>query len=387
VRVGWLGWVVVGTLGLPSCGGCSAPEPPPLTADTADATQSTVATTTSVARSTSVATLALTVDEEFLSEQVSRIDVPEDGGALMVAVLYADDTAVHASAGTDPAGNSPTSDSLFRVGSITKVFTAVLTLMLVDDGLVDLDAPVADYVTRVAVPEAVVVRDLLQHTSGIPNYTGTPGFLDRAQTDPKRVWSPEETFELVAELEPLFDPGTEFRYSNSNYLILGVLIEEVTGRDFHDVLSGRIIEPLGLSNTYLAGRQAGAEPFGAYTSLFGTTAPIDFDYTAIATDAWAAGAIVSSATDLHVFLSALFDGRLISAESLTEMTEHEGYGLGIGVWDSPEGLYGHDGSIPGYLTLVVHAPITGTTAFWVATADTIDFGQTVAPIADRVGQG
>jgi len=97
---------------------------------------------------------------------------------------------------------------------------------------------------------------------------------------------------------------------------------------FASALRARILEPLGLDNTYLAGFEEGPDPFGAYTSLDGPSKPIDFGYTAIATGAWAAGGVVSSVADLHMLLSALFNER-VSAESLAAMTENKEYGLGI----------------------------------------------------------
>lgn len=323
------------------------------------------------------------IDQDFLFEQTAGVNVPEGQGAFMVAVIDADGGALHASEGTDLDGNSPTPSDPFRVGSITKVFTSLVTLTLVDEGLVDLDARVTEYVADVGVPDGVAVRDLLQHTSGIPNYTDSPLFFPTVQSVPGRVWAPSEVVELVEDREALFEPGARFSYSNTNYVILGMLIEEVTGEPFPEVLRTRIIDPLAMSNTYLAGAEEGPAPFGAFASLAGSPEPIRFDYTSIATSAWTAGAVVSSAEDLHVLLGAVFDGRVISADSLAEMVGNDEYGLGIEVWGSPEGLFGHGGGIPGYSTLVVHAPDTGRTAFWVVTGE-IDFSPAVAGIAQRL---
>jgi D-alanyl-D-alanine carboxypeptidase len=193
------------------------------------------------------------------------------------------------------------------------------------------------------------------------------------------------------------------RYSNTNYIVLGVLIEEVTDRPFAEVLRARIIEPLGMSSTYLAGFEDGPGAFGAYVSLSEQepAEPINFDYTPIATSAWAAGGIVSTAPDLHTLFTALFDGQIVSANSLAEMIgnprqtglsvmgNYPDYGLGIQVWNRfggrrVEGLVGHDGWIVGYLTLVAYAPETGMTAFWVATPNWIDPSPAYAAVAERV---
>jgi D-alanyl-D-alanine carboxypeptidase len=323
---------------------------------------------------------------DFLSEQLARILPPEGQGAAMVAVVDADGTVDYASEGSDPAGSPLTPNEVFRIGSITEVFSAALTLALVDDGLVDLDSPVIDYVTRVRVPDGVAVRDLLQHTSGILDFTLSPHFWSRAVDDPQRVWSPEETIGLVESRAPLFEPGASFSYSNTNYAMLGVLIEEVTGMPFAATLRDCILEPLSLDSTYLAGFEEGPVPFGAYTALDGSTKPIDFEYTAIATDAGAAGAIVSSVADLHTLLSALFDGRVISAGSLAAMTGNDEYGFGIVRFPEFEELYGHRGGIPGYRTFVMHAADTGRTVVWVVTNDTADLDPWIDSVADYLSQ-
>lgn len=155
---------------------------------------------------------------------------------------------------------------------------------------------------------------------------------------------------------------------------------------FASALRARILEPLGLDNTYLAGFEEGPDPFGAYTSLDGPSKPIDFGYTAIATGAWAAGGVVSSVADLHMLLSALFNERVISAESLAAMTENKEYGLGIARFSQSGELYGHGGGIPGYFTLVLHAPHTGRTAVLIVTNDTVSFDPPIEPLAAYISQ-
>ncbi len=327
------------------------------------------------------------VDEGFLAKNIARVDLPTDGGSVMVVVIEPDDTVTYASAGTGPKGTAPAADDIFRIGSITKVFTSIATLTLVDEGLLNLDAPVAEYVTRVEVSAEITVRDLLQHTSGLPNFTSHPTFYARMVDDPSRAFEPEETFDLVADDELLFEPGSQFEYSNSNYLVLGVLIEEVTGRSAAQELRSRIMDPLEMTDTYLSGFEAGPDPFGSFTTLYGSKQPIDFEYTSIESDAWTAGAMVSSAGDLHKLFTALVSGDLVSNASFIAMTSDDAYGFGLitggGASDS---LIGHDGGIVGYYTLVFHSPETGRTAFWVAAGDGIDYGPAVADVADRIAR-
>lgn len=390
--------VVLTAIGLVvgACGDTGTVTEPTSAVATSASTATTQPTTTAVPTTTE--TPPAVVDEAFLTEQVDKVLIPESGGAVMVVVVAGDGGVVYAANGTDPDGNPPTPEDVFRIGSITKFFTSLVTLTLVDEGLVDLDALAVDYATRVPVPEDVTVRDLLQHTSGIPDYIDDAGLMLLRGADPGRVWTPEEVVESIVLLRPLFRPGSRFQYSNTNYIVLGVLIEEVTGRPFAEVLRARIIEPLGMNSTYLAGFEDGPEPFGAYatTSPF-EVEPIDFDYTSIATMAGATGSVVSSARDLHALSTALFDGQVLSVDTLAEMIENPrhargwepDYGLGIEVWHTVEGrpvkgLVGHGGWIEGYETLVLHAPETGMTAFWVATSDHIDTDPAWAPVAERV---
>ena len=314
--------------------------------------------------------------EDVLADVASRVEVPDGEGALMLAVL-SNDATTHVSIGTDPSGIEPSPSDPFRIGSITKVFTAISILQLVDDRLIDLDDLVADYVET--VPDGVTVRDLLSHTSGIANTHDVRNYVGMLVDDPERAWTPQETLNLVAELPPVFEPGGGHRYSNTNYLILGLLIEELTGQPYHEVVRSLIIEPLGLDTTYLAGAEDGPEPFGAYTGVTGRVGPVDFDYTSIATAAWSAGAMVSSADDLHTLFSELFDGQLISSSSIEQMTGDTRYGLGLELFEWTHGLVGHSGIIPGYITFVRHDVANDRTAIWVSTGPNIDPRPALAP--------
>ena len=315
------------------------------------------------------------LDEVFLADLLAMLPIPAGRGAALAVVIDAEGEVVSAAKGSDHEGNPPTPDDRFRVGSISKIFAALVTLQLVDAGVVDLDAPVGRYVTRVEVPEGVLVRDLLQHTSGIHDYVDALWYEDRYQDqpdDPQTVWSPESLFEIVEDRRPLFEPGARYQYSNSNYLILGILIEEVTGNSYAQELRSRIIDRLGLESTHLAWFEDGPPPFDAYywtDPLRGGVAPVDFDYTAIATSAWAGGAMVSAAADLHTLLTAVTAERIVSGASLEVMTGSGEDGPSIFLPPSNQGVYWHTGHITGYLSFVGHAPSTGTTVFLAVTTD------------------
>ena len=305
----------------------------------------------------------------------------------MMMTFDARGDSVSAAVGADFDGESPSIDDPIRVGSITKLLTSTTMLSLVDEGLVELDAPLSQYLSRIEIDERITVRDVLQHSSGLADYTETAGYLPMLFEDPGRSWSPEEVFELAPTDELFFDPGATFVYSNTNYIALGLAIEEVTGQTFHDAVRERIIDPLGMSTTYLEHHEDGPEPLGGYTGLSGEIEPIAFDFTSIATNAWSAGGYVSSASDLHRFMGALFAGEVISPEMLSEMTQDPEWGFGIfePEWTSVTPLLGHDGRTLGSGTFLVHAPETGMTVFTFANADHLRVSPATGDVAEAIG--
>ena len=285
-----------------------------------------------------------------------------NGGA--VALVIRDGVTTTAAAGVaNSAGDPMTPEAAFRVGSITKPFVATVVLQLVDEGRVDLAEPLETYLPDTPIGADVTVGDLLRHRSGLPNYTEAPDFFADALADRTAVFTPDEVLSYVEGM-PVGEPGQAFAYSNTNYLLLGQLVEEVEGTDLDTVLRTRVTEPLGLEVTHLD--VAGAPPIdglvGGWSGgvLQGDPAA---EYDSIASGAWAAGALVSTAGELHSFLDGLFGGTLLSEEALDEMTDGgtDGYGLGLVVIDLESGtrLYGHDGAIPGYNSGMAIEPTTG----------------------------
>jgi len=234
-------------------GACSGDSDSAADSEAITTTTAQAPTTTTQAPTTTTAAAISKIDESFLVEQVAKSWDSSRPGAVMISVFDPDGGTVHASIGTDFTDTAPTPDDLFRIGSITKMFTAVTVLSLSEEGLVDLDTPVREYVARVDTDDRVTVRDLLQHSSGLPDYVGGVEYLRMLVDDPTRAWAPEEAIALAPTGEPDFEPGSAFAYSNTNYLVLGLLIEEVTGRPYHDVVRERIIHPLSMSDTYLEG--------------------------------------------------------------------------------------------------------------------------------------
>ena len=224
----------------------------------------------------------------------------------------------------------------FRVGSVTKTFVSTITLQLVAEGRLTLDQP---------VPEAggAPLRTLLNHTSGVFNHSEDPKVFEQGFL---KQWQPRELIAISRSHPPYFPAGTGFHYSNTNYVILGELIERATGRPLERELQRRIIGPLGLRDTsYDEGpRVRGVGPGFAEGK----------DFTVQNTSwAGASGALVSTARDLGRFYRALARGRLLAPAQLKAMTTldpaAQGYGFGLFPISTPCGTaWGHNGLLPGY---------------------------------------
>jgi D-alanyl-D-alanine carboxypeptidase len=234
-----------------------------------------------------------------------------------------------------------------RTGSVTKTFITAATLQLVEEGLVGLDDPIDLWVTDYSMGAGVTVRRLLNHTSGIPNYTDDPGFLSKVFGHGE----PQDVIDFALEMGILFAPGDGFTYSNTNFYFLGLMLEAVTGKPVHEVLRERLFEAYALGDTFFEG----AEPIeGTYIEgyLAGAPAPLtDMSW------AWAAGAVVSDGSDLCAWLQVLYRGDAISPEHQTFMmtrtslwggTTLVDYGAGTEVHtQGGRDVFGHTGSTVG----------------------------------------
>lgn len=245
-----------------------------------------------------------------------------------------------------------TVDHRLRVGSVTKSLTAALLLLLQEERLVDLDAPISTYIdTPIPNADAITTRQLLNHTSGIANYLNTPNFFVIADGD--RVWTPEELVQLGVDLGPVFGPGEGWEYSNTNYIVAGLVAEAVSGLSFGQALRAYILDPVGLDETYLAGE----EPIAGELA-HGYIPGEDLTWTHHPSAAWAAGALVMTVGDLAAWADALLRGALLSDASMAELLDFVATGsdaspsYGLGVEMPPPlaagSVIGHSGLFPGY---------------------------------------
>ena len=281
-----------------------------------------------------------------------------------------------------------------RVGSITKSFVATTVLQLVGERRVRLDAPIATYLPGLLPSDLgrhVTVRMLLQHTSGIGNYTDTlPATIEGLESIRKRTFTPEE---LVAEglaLPPTNAPGAGWSYSNTNFIVLGLLVERVTRHSVESEIGRRILRPLGMRGTYFPGTDPylrGPHDHAYVPEPDGTL----HDFTVFNMSwGWAAGALISTPADLDRFYRSLLTGRLLSRHLLAQMErtvpidsahpESGGYGLGLFWLATPCGrFWGHNGGVIGQATVSLHS-IDGRRQ--VTLAENLTYYATPSPIDD-----
>jgi D-alanyl-D-alanine carboxypeptidase len=243
----------------------------------------------------------------------------------------------------------------FRVGSVTKTFVATLVLQLAAEHRVSLDDPVERRLPGLLADGGrITIRDLLAHRSGLADVADDAEVLNGSRSD----WSPRRLVALAARRPRTAPPGGAFRYSSTNYLVLGLVAERVTGRSLASELARRIFRPLGLSGTtFTPGRLQGAHVHGyRLVSHQGVVDPAAGPRDLEAQSArWpgASGAVVSTADDVARFLAALLGGRLLPPEQLAAMeTIRPRYGLGLAVYRTRCGLaWGHTGNLNGVLTI------------------------------------
>lgn len=315
-------------------------------------------TTTAATATTSIEAAAGGMEDDEFSAAFAEIVTSVEGGAV-AAVRVADGPLVIAGAGTEPDGTPVEADAVVRVGSISKLVTTVLVLGLVEDGAIDLDARLDTILPDTPVGGDATVRQLLSHRTGIPNYTDNAGFFAAVLRRPNRSVAPDEILGFADPDDAAFAPGERFAYSNTNYVLLGQIVESVSGRTLAEELDRQITGPLGLTMTAFDDGSRN-DVIDAHTA-FVPSGSTDFDYTSVATSAWAAGSLVTTAEELARFATALFDGELLDAALVDEMRAplEAGAEYGLGLHPGPDFGVGHGGAIPGFNSILQLDPATG----------------------------
>lgn len=274
-------------------------------------------------------------------------------------------------------------DMYTRIGSETKTFTVTALLQLVDRGEVGLDDPIGRYIHGVPNGDRITLRQLAGMRSGLFNYSEDGAFFKALTSDPRRPFTPRQLLAYSFKHPVLFQPGEKFYYSNTNLILLGLVVEQKSGLHLGNYIQRHILDPAGMRHTLFP---AGAEFPSPHPQ--GYTNQTANGKTADATDwdpswGWAAGAMISTLDDLRTWAPTVATGRLpdgrrmVSAATqkqrlTTPATPIPGAGYGLGIFDV-QGWIGHNGSLPGYESLTVYLPATRTTLVVVLNTD-IDHG-------------
>ena len=248
-----------------------------------------------------------------------------------------------------------TAANRFRIGSITKMFTAVMILQLVEEGKLKLTDPLDKFVPQVPNAKKITIVQILSHRSGIPNIKREQNAQGNVNTTPM---TKGEHLALIVKATPDFEPGTKSSYSNSGYFLLGLIIEKLAGKSYEAVLQEKIATKIGLRDTYTATGNIDVNknesltyfilPGGEWNQVPETHPSILFS----------AGAIVSTPNDLATFIQALFDEKIVSKESLDQMkTMRDGEGFGMVTFEfDGKTFYGHTGGADNYGAWLSYLP-------------------------------
>ena len=320
---------------------------------------------------------------DYLREWHAQSTVP----GVSVGVVLRDGTVVSLTAGVaDRATKVPvTSDDLLLAGSTGKTFFAALALQLIESGQLDLDAPISKYLgdrpwfPRLPNAAAVTVRHLMTHTSGLVRYEMNPAFTADLRAQPDKVWTPDEEVAYLLDATPPFAAGAGWDYSDTNYIVLGMIMEKVTGTKAYDEIARRFLTPLKLTRVVpqvarlipglVSGYAGSSDPLGLPDEMMqGGRLAINPQFE------WAGGGFATSPRDLAKWGHALYGStsgpitasmraRMVDAAVPARLGPQTMYGLGVIVRPStPVGrTWGHSGFFPGYQTELVHAVDAGVT--------------------------
>jgi D-alanyl-D-alanine carboxypeptidase len=326
--------------------------------------------------------------QEAVDRTAARLMIP---GALVE--VRTPQGAVTAATGTTRRGatDRPDGATRVRIASITKTMTAATVVLLAQEGRLRLDDPVSAHVPGVPGGGAVTVADLLTMRSGLYGFTDDPGFAATLDADPGKVWTPQETLAIAFRHPPLFPPGTAYDYSNTNYTLLGLVVERIEGRPLGQVYRDRLLAPLGLAGTglpaatdvalpdpYSHGYLYGGSAFALVDTPYppevqaaaraGTLPPVD-DTHQNPSYAWAAGGVVSTADDLTTWIRALVGGRVFDAatqerwaasprpaDPAEPAAAQYGYGIERQTLAPGATRYFHFGEMPGYNAFAGYDP-------------------------------
>lgn len=326
---------------------------------------------------------AQTLDKTKLDQFFDRLAEKNKAmGSLTIAkdgaVLYT--RAIGYSQANETEKKPLTAANRFRIGSITKMFTAAMILQLVEEGKLKLTDTLDKFFPQVPNAGKITIVQILWHRSGIPNVKREQNSQRNVNTIPV---TKDEMLALIAKATPDFEPDTKHSYSNSGYQILGLILEKVTGKPYGEALKERITSKIGLANTYLATGNIDVSKNEALTYMnFGDGwKPVSETHPSIL---FSAGAIVSTPNDMAKFIQALFDGKIVSKASLDQMkTIRDGEGSGMEPFTfAGKTFYGHTGGADNYGAWLMYQPEEKLAVAYTTNAKVYPVGDIMKGIMD-----
>ncbi|MFF3676200.1 serine hydrolase domain-containing protein [Streptomyces sp. NPDC002120] len=303
-----------------------------------------------------------------LNRELRELVERPDGPPGVIAVLRdGDRTEVYRAGVADvESGRPPRATDHMRIASVAKAFSGAVALGLVDRGRLHLNDTIGEVLPdQPAAWHKVTLRQLLNHTSGLPDYSASDGFIDIVSADPRHRFDSRRLLEFVADEDLAFPPGSRYQYSNSDNIAVALMAEAATGRRYEALLRELVYEPLGLHDTSLPQGYRLPVPFLHGYQIDPQTGPVDVSEAISASGAWAAGGIVSTPKDLTAFIRGYAGGALVS-----ERTRRQQFTFIPGALSQPPGpgrtaaglaiyryttrcgtVYGHTGNTPGYTQL------------------------------------
>ncbi len=294
-----------------------------------------------------------------------------DSKGLSAAIIADNGDEWTGAAGISHVGTDMTTEMYLGMGSISKSVTSACILKLEEEGLLSIEDSIGTYLPAFPnVDNSITIKQLLNHTSGIFDFLDHPSILDSMKEDFSRVWQPEEILNDFVNA-PYFATGTGWHYSNTNYVLAGLIIEQVTGQAYHEVVRQKLLAPNGLDNLFLNPYETASGDIAHVWINYPGVGKLDMDAfgltpISIYSSAWAAGAFFSQPALAAKWMKSLLDGQVLSASSMSKMKEFVPandieYGLGLmKLSNGTQSFIGHQGYII-YSSLCFYDPITKLT--------------------------
>ncbi|MFC9497002.1 serine hydrolase domain-containing protein [Streptomyces sp. NPDC056982] len=385
LRKGAVTAVAVGTLAVPMAGGSAFATPASVSAGSSSASVVRAADPPSPSDSGSatpgqVQKLTPAVEKE-LDTAVQKVMAEANVPGVTVGVWTPDKGEYVKSFGVadKSTGQKMSPDLHMRIGSETKTFTVTSILQLVDEKKVGLDDPIGKYIDGVPNGDKITIRQLAEMRSGLFNYSADDDFYKALTSNPERPFTPQQLLGYSFKHPVLFEPGKQFYYSNTNLILLGLVVEKESGRPLHDYIQDNILTPAGMKQTLFPTGNEFPEPRSQGYTNQTASGKVEDTVDWNPSWGWAAGAMISTLNDLHIWAPTVATGTFPNGDAMispatqkqrliTPKTTIPGAGYGLGIFNV-QGWIGHNGSLPGYESLTIYLPSAKATLVVVLNTD------------------